>query len=187
MIMSGPPSQLGMRVVSPGAGQGLWSPVWLSLCPWSLDPVLMIQAGVFLGTCPPAPHLSKMCPSIKLRSCLRAALTPFNQHSRHLHPSTGGWAARPTPQDHRCPALASGHTAVAEDEWGRVQAGDVEGGAVAKAEVIAEVNCRAAGLGEHLGQEDGSRAVDYGTRMVRIISHLVPPWGSNPNCHLLAV
>lgn len=81
-----------------------------------------------------------MCLSIKRRSRLRAALTAFNQHSRCLHPSTGVWATRPTPQEDRGPALASGHTAVAEDERGGLRAGDVEGGAAAKAEVIAEVN-----------------------------------------------
>lgn len=123
-------------------------------------------------------HLSKVCASvclsIKFGSRLRAALTPFNEHGRCLHPSPGGWAARPTPQDHRCPALASGCTAVAEDECGGVRAGKVEGGAVAKAEVIAEVNSCAAGLGEHLGRGDGSRAVESGPRMGRISSHPLP-------------
>ena len=173
-----------MHLVSPGAGQGLWRPVWLSLCLRSLDPVFMIQVGVFLGACPSslqgAQECVSVCLSIKLRSRLRAALTAFNQHSRHLHPSTGGWAAPPTPQEHGGPALASGHTAVAEDEGGGLRAGDVEGGAAAKAEVIAEVNCRAAGQGEHLGPGDGSRAVESGDRMGRIISHPLPPHLQGP-------
>lgn len=62
MTVSGPPPQLGMCLVSPGAGQGLGSPVWLSLWPWSLDPVLRIQVGISLGTSPLiSPRCARLC------------------------------------------------------------------------------------------------------------------------------
>lgn len=90
-----------------------------------------------------------------LSSCLRAALTLLDQYCGRLHPPTGGWTAQFAPKDHRCPAPASGGTAVAEDKWGGVHTRDVDRGAVAKAEVIAEAHGRAAQPGEHLGPEAG--------------------------------
>lgn len=130
-----------------------------------------------------------MCQSVMLSSCLRAALTPLDQHCVCLHPPTRGWAAHPTPQEHGYPVLSSGHTAVAEDERGKVHTRDVERGAVAKAEVITEVNSHASRLGEHLGQRQGdrSRVVEPEARVMRIIPNPLPPHlekhgclGSNP-------
>lgn len=102
---------------------------------------------------------------------LRAALTLLDQHCGCLHPPTGGWAAHPTPKDHGCPAPVRRHTAVAEDKRGGVHTRHVEGGAVAKAEVIAEAYSRAAQPGEHLGPEAGRRVKGSGV------------WGQNGENH----
>lgn len=149
--------------MSPEAGRSLWRSVWLPLCLWSLprvhdlgqrlpwpSPLSEVSVSVFL--------------SIVFRSHLWATVTLLNQHSGCLHPPSGGWAARPTPQDHGHPALASRRTAVAEDEWGWARAGDVEGGTVAKAELILEVDGCASGLGEHLGPESGRRVKGRGVQ-----------------------
>lgn len=93
---------------------------------------------------------------------LRAALTLLDQHCGYLHPPTRGWAAHSTPKDHGCPAPVRRHTAVAEDKRGGVHTRHIEGGAAAKAEVVAEAHCRAAQPGKHLGPKAGRQVKGSG-------------------------